>query len=165
MANVKRVQGFVSSLNPAFKWMRLIGIELDCWLIPSHRRRWATASLASVLLALNGFSNAQPLIDAWDLFINDNYVHYDFLDLLYVGEQISAGCVQFGLHLALIYTVPFHWPTLFATMKQIERDFCLNRTALYKKCRKITVAAVAFLSLVIVIDCLISRAILFLTLF
>ena len=140
----RKSRGFLWSLNPIFSWMQFIGFELNCSVWRSNWRCVAAVGFGLLLLTLNLLiSVTQCTAKVWQsptsVWVN-------------VLVEFNVAFYSVALYLAFLMAVRSHWKKLFDKMQQIERSFALNRSILYKACRKVSIAGMVFFTVVIYLN-------------
>ena len=138
---------FVWSLDPIFRWMRLIGIELDCSIIRSKREYLALLSISILLFVFNFVCSVWVVVHKLAHLINKE--SFTFVKtIVFSINKINFAFFSVGSHFAFMIGVQRNWHQLFNTIQQIESD--MKSPSMFQRCRKLTRFGVVFLILVII---------------
>jgi len=138
----RKLRGFVWSLNPILTWMRFIGIELNRSIRHSNWRCLVVSAFGLLLLTFNLLINVTQLIAT--VRTSPSSVCVDVL------KEANIAFYSVAVHFVFVMAVRSRWKKLFDTMQQIERSFALNRSILYKACRKVSIAGMVFFTVVMI---------------
>lgn len=140
--------GLIWALYPISTVMRFIGIELDCSLVRSRRKRLAVMFFGVVLLVFNSIVNGTIISFTFhQAFVEQNGPTSGFVrSIVFFLGNINQVIFSVGPHFTFTITVYISWKNLFNTMKRIENDF--QSDELFRKCRKMTKIGMAILTLV-----------------